>query len=375
MRDADGDADLDSGLTQGGAEPGAVVMWNALAPGAAKPERIPGQPLPMSFIEEIHDIDAAIEKIAKTFAVLEGSRPEGVSAGIALQILQERALSAYGQLFIMWETGWAQWGGQIVEIFRQFVTEERLLQIQGRDGQWQSEKFIGADLQGSINCIAEAGSSTPRSTLADRAEVEQLMAYRVLNPQDPETQGEILKLYGKTKWLRSMTDDTKNAVIEDETFRELAAMPIWQHASPEDVTAIEMVPDYPSAVAIMQQWQGKVPQLAGQPPIQWPKVFPAMDGHAVHSREHGNFGKSESFRQFPPIIQALVEKHKAYHDQLLIQQLAAVQGGGQIQGGFMQPAPGGAMPQQQAMNTSSSGRRMQGDMAELQGNVAGGGNA
>jgi len=136
-----------------------------------------------------------------------------------------------------------------------------------------------------------------------------------------------------------------------------------------------MLPDYPSAVAIMQQWQTKVPQIAGQPPIEWPKVYAALDGHAVHSREHGNFGKSETFRAFPPIIQAMVEKHKAYHDQLLIQQMAAVQGG-QVQGGFMQPAPGGAMPaQQQPMNTSSSGRRMSGDYNELQGDVASGGNA
>jgi hypothetical protein len=315
-----------------------------------------------------------VEKIAKTFDILKGARPEGVSAGIALQILQERGLSAYGPLFIMWEAGWAAWAGQAIEIFRQFATEERLLRIKGRDGAWQVEKFIGADLSGRVDCIAEAGSSTPRSTLADRAEIEQLMAYRVLDPADPETRGKILELYGKTNWLPSMTLDTKNAIMEDEAFRALAALPIWQHASPEDVTAIEMLPDYPSAVAIMQEWQGRVPQMAGQPPLEWPKVYAALDGHAVHSREHGNFGKSESFREFPPIIQAMVEKHKAYHDQLLIQQMAAVQGGGQIQGGFMQPAPGGAMPQQQPMNTSSSGRRLSGDYQELQSDVASGGN-
>jgi hypothetical protein len=362
------------GLTQGGGEAGAVLDYNALGPGAAKPERIPGQPLPMSFVEWMTMIDAAVEKIAKTFDILKGARPEGVSAGIALQILQERGLSAYGPLFIMWEAGWAAWAGQAIEIFRQFATEERLLRIKGRDGAWQVEKFIGADLSGRVDCIAEAGSSTPRSTLADRAEIEQLMAYRVLDPADPETRGKILELYGKTNWLPSMTLDTKNAIMEDEAFRALAALPIWQHASPEDVTAIEMLPDYPSAVAIMQEWQGRVPQMAGQPPLEWPKVYAALDGHAVHSREHGNFGKSESFREFPPIIQAMVEKHKAYHDQLLIQQMAAVQGGGQIQGGFMQPAPGGAMPQQQPMNTSSSGRRLSGDYQELQSDVASGGN-
>ena len=238
--------------------------------------------------------------------------------------------------------------------------------------------YIGADLQGRTDCIAEAGSSTPRSTLADRAEIEQLMAYGVLSAQDPETQGQILDLYGKSDWLKSMTRDTKNAVMEDEAFRELAAMPIWQHANPDDVTGLEQMPTYPEAVVAMQAWQEQLHAkigMMGQPLIQWPKVHAALDGHAVHSREHGNFGKSESFRKFPDIVQVMVEKHKAYHDQLLIQQMAAVQGG-QIQGGFMQPAPGGAMPtQQQAMNTSSSGRRMTGEYGELTGDVATGGNA
>jgi hypothetical protein len=354
-----------AGLTQGGGEAGAVLDYNALGPGNAKPERIPGQPLPMSFLEYIAQIDASIEKLAKTFDILKGARPEGVSAGIALQILQERGLSAYGPLFIMWETGWAHWADQAIEIFRQYATEERLLKIKGRDGQWQVEKFIGADLQGRVDVIAEAGSSTPRSTLADRAEIEQLMMYGVVNPRDPETQGKILALYNKTDWLESMTRDAQNAIMEDEVFDQIAAMPLWQHASPEDVQAIEMLPDYPSAIAMMAEWQARVPQAAGQQPIPWPKVRPASDGHAIHVREHGIYAKSQSVRQYPDLIQAMVDKHVAYHNQLLIQQAAAVQGGQPLQGGFTQPAPGGVAPQRSPMNSSSSPQRMQGDQQEM----------
>jgi hypothetical protein len=359
------------GLMDGGGEAGARVKYNALGPGNAKPERVPGQPLPMSFVEWIHNIDSAVEKLAKTFDVLKGGRPAGVSAGIALQILQERGLSSYGPLFIMWEDAWAEWASQAIEIFRLYATEERLRRIKGRDGSWEVEKFIGADLQGNVDVIAEAGSSTPRSTLADRAEVEQLMAYHVLNPLDPETAGKILDLYGKSTWLPSLTLDTKNAIIEDEAFATIAALPIWQRATPQDVAAIEQATTYPEAVALMEQWQ----QTVGlQLPVPWPKVYPGLDGHAAHSREHGNFGKSESFRQFAPIIQAMVEKHKAYHDQLLIQQQAALQSGQGVQprGGFMQPASG---PQEgpQPMNGASSPQRMAGDYHELQADVASGG--
>lgn len=367
-----------AGLTQGGGEAGAVLDYNALGPGAAKPERIPGQPLPMSFIEHLALIDKDFEELAATFDVIKGARPEGVSAGIALQILQERGMSRYGPLFILWETAWAEWARQALEIFRQFATEERLLRIQGADGRWQVQKFIGADLQGRIDVVAEAGSSMPRSSLLDRAEMEQLSAQRVINPQDPETQYKFLEVYGRTNLLPSMQLDTKNAIMEDEAFEQIALDPLWRQATPQDVAAIQEAPDYPSVLALLTTWE----QSRGMQPVPWPKVWPGLDNHAIHSREHGKYGKSETFRtQFPEIVQAIFEKHKSYHDQLAIQQAAALQGGGQIQGGFLQPAPGGAMPpasrpgpaMSQPMNTSSSGQRMAGDFAEMQDQQLGGG--
>lgn len=356
-----------SGLLQGGGEAGTVVKYNALGPGSAKPERVPGQPLPMSFLEFIQQIDAKIESIAKTFDVLKGGRPEGVSAGIALQILQERGLSAWGQLFIMWEAGWAQWASQAIEIFRLFATEERLLKIKGPDGEWEVEKFIGADLQGRVDVIAEAGSSTPRSTLADRAETEQLMAYGIINRFDPEVQEKVMALYNKSDWLGSMSLDTKNAIMEDEAFEQIAAMPIWQNASPQDVTAIEMAPDYPTAIAVLTAWaQGPMAMAMGAQPIEWPKVYPALDGHAAHSRTHGRKGKTQTFRQWPPIVQAMLEKHKAYHDQLMVQQAAAVQGGGMMGGAYTVTPGAGTPARTDAQNTSSSPARMQGDASEME---------
>ena len=241
---------------------------------------------------------------------------------------------------------------------------ERILGAAKDAGLTQIDHLITTHYHGDhIGGLAELAARLPIKEFIDHGPNTQP------NPAtDAFLQGGYRELYGKTNWLPSMTLDTKNAIMEDEAFREIAQLPIWQQASPDDVQGIEMLPDYPSAVASMTQWA----QLMGAQAIPWPKVYPALDGHAIHSREHGNFGKSESFRQFPPLIQAMVEKHKAYHDQLLIQQMAAVQGG-QIQGGFLQPAPGGAMPQQQPMNTSSSPARLAGDHAEMTADVASGG--
>lgn len=365
------------GLQAGGGNAGALVKYNAMGPANAKPERVPGQGLPLSFIQFIELIDKAIERLAKTFDVIKGARPEGVSAGIALQVLQERGMSAYGRLFIQWETAWAEWALHAVEIARQFWTEERLLKIRGKDGQWEVQKFAAADLQGRVDVQAEAGSSMPRSSLLDRAELEQIIAMGAIPPPatDPEVQEKVLEVYGRTNFLPSMERDSKNAVMEDEVFAQIAAWPGWQQADEADAADLSLVQTYPEAIVIMNQWSA----LKGAPMFPWPAVSAQLDSHSIHSREHKRYGKSETYRsQFPKVVQAMFEKHVAYHDQLQIQQMAAVQGGpaSQIQGGFLQPSPGGAMPapaMQSPLNGASGGQGMIGQAGEMGHDVAAGG--
>ena len=107
-------------------EAGQIIKYNALGPSPAKPERIPGQNISATLIQMIEIIDKDFEELAGLFDVLKGSRPAGVSAGIALQLLKERGESRFAPMFILWESAWAEWGRQALEIFREYVTEERL---------------------------------------------------------------------------------------------------------------------------------------------------------------------------------------------------------------------------------------------------------
>jgi hypothetical protein len=310
-------------------DPGNIVSYNAVGPNAAKPERLAGQPIPVSFVEFLERIDHTFEELAATFDVIKGARPEGISAGIALQILQERNLSRYGPLFILWEQAWAEWARQALEIFREFVTEPRLLRIKGRDGQWQVQKFLGADLQGRIDVIPEAASSNPRSSLLDKAEMEQLIAMGIIDRNDPEIKWKVLETYGRTNMTPTMAMDTKNAIMENEAFEKLAQDPRMLQATPEDIQAAQTM-DYPSLLKFFSQ---------RFPDMKIPKVRPAIDDHSIHSREMRAKAKSESFQAWPPIVQALGEKHAEYHQQLLTAQAQAVAMGGPMQGGFMQSPP------------------------------------
>jgi len=344
-------------------EPGEVVRYNALGPANARPERIPGQGIPVGLLAFIERIDKEIDDIAATFEVLKGARPEGVSAGIALQILQERGMSRFGSVFVLWEHAWAEWASRGVEIFRQYATEPRMLRIMGKDGKWQVQRFMASDLQGRIDVVPEASSSMPRSTLVDRAEVEQLMAQGVLGPQYPDwatTRMKILELYGKTHWLETMAADTKNAVMENEAFDALAQHPALAQLDPGLLRqAMAMQVPFDTIADLLQQYGVKVP-----------RVHPGYDDHQLHSREHGSDLKAEHTRALPEQVQLLKELHKIEHDRLAMMQMQAqigLAGPGQPRTpGFLAP-PGGGPPAAgpDPMTSSSSGQRLQGEFNEM----------
>jgi hypothetical protein len=143
--------------------------------------------------------------------------------------------------------------------------------------------------------------------------------------------------------------------MENEAFAALSQDPTLAMAAPEDVQWTRTAPAGPMHAQSFEMRGIKVP-----------RVRPAIDDHAVHSREHKTFAKSESFQQLPEIVQALLEKHIEEHDQLLVLQMATLKGAapqGDAKAGFLQP---GQPAKTQEMNTSSSGQRMQGDMNEME---------
>ena len=344
-------------------DPGNIIGYTAIGPGAAKPERIPGQGIPLSFIHMIRDIDKNFEELAATFDVVKGARPEGVSAGIALQILQERGLSRYGPLFIMWEAMWAKWARQALEIFREFVTEPRLLKIKGRDGMWQVEKFMGADLRGNIDVVPEAASSAPRSSLLDRAEMEQLASMRVIDLTDPEIRWKFLEVYGRTNLTPAMAADTRNAIRENEAFAKLAQNPQVVQALGPNTQMFRVLPYH----QLMEELT-----LQG---IKLPRVRPAVDDHSIHIREMRTWLKLESTQQLPEIIQILAERHLEYHQELAMLQAQTLQGGMPVlptPGGYFQATQTGGGGGRSALNTSSSPQRLMGEGDELTSDVAAG---
>ena len=335
-------------VTNATGEAGQLIRYNPLGPSPAKPERVAGQGLPSGLVNYLDRLEHYFEELAATFDVIKGSRPEGVSAGIALQLLQERGMSRFGPMFILWSASWAEWARQALEIFREYATEERLLKIQGRDGRWEVQKFMGADLQGHIDVVPEAVSSMPRSTLSDRAEMEQLAALGVIDIRDPEVRYKFLEVYGRTNLTPAMAADTKNAIRENEQFEALAQSEILQTLAPDKLTALlTLVQTNPEAAQQV---------LAGQG-LSLPRVRLSIDDHAIHAREHRKWAKSETGQRMPFVIQRLHELHTQAHDQLAAAQLQASAG---AQFPFLAQS-GGSNP----LRSGSSPQRLQGEFDEM----------
>lgn len=308
--------------------------------------------------------------VHNTLDVLRGARPAGVTAGITLQILKERGESLFGPMFVLWHNSWAERASKVVEIFRLFATEDRLTQIMGKNGKWKVEKFSSADLQGNINVIPEAGISLPRSTMTDRAEIEQLVAMHAVNVLNPETNYEILKHYGKTSLSPGMRDDEQNAAIEDEQFVALAQHPAVANEPPTSVASMRQFVGTLQAqgaepTVILAQVEAKFASFG----IPIPRLRPTIDDNAVHARDQRTFAKTEEFRALPEIVQFFVELHIAAHAFLVGQaQMAAMQASqGQTATSNMLQRPRSVSPGTPSpMSSSSSGNRMQGDHAEME---------
>lgn len=355
---------------------GQIVEYNNLTQGGRPPTREQGLPINMSLIEYRQMLKAELQELASIFDVMSGNRPEGVSAGISLQILKERGESRFGPMFILWNHAWAEWSRQQIEIFRLHATEERLLRIKGRDGAWEVKKFMASDLKGRIDVVPEATMTMPRSTLTDRAEMEQLAAAGAIQPQtNVEHQIAYLTVMGKLHVVMpGMQVATKRAFMENEGFEALAADPVIQQIPPEVVLELKnAIATAPDPVMAQMGAAKFLASLGVQAKV--PEVKPAIDDHAIHGREQRNFAQSERFDALPPVVQTLVELHLAAHDFLRGQAIAMMQNGPMNMkpaAGFLAP-PGprpGSQASTSAMRGGSSPARVEGDYREQEERMA-----
>lgn len=213
------------GITPITGEPGQVVEGNWAMNPLLKPERVSGDNIPTSLIAWLEKTDKDMEEVGGIFEVLKGSAPPGVTAGTALRLLLERAYTRFTPVAQQDEETWQEVCQDLLVIFQQFGTAERINKIQGPGNTWEINRFRNADIDGSIDIIVEAGSSLPKSAVGEQALIQDMIAMKLINPMDPQVQYKILQTFGKTDLLGDTDLNIRAAQRENWDFINQGVMP------------------------------------------------------------------------------------------------------------------------------------------------------
>lgn len=280
-----------------------------IRPGAEFPQPIPMPQMP-AFVEKMQEDGLRdIEDISGQHQVSKGSAPAGVTAGTAIQFLQEADNSYMATTHASIEDCVQKIAYQTVGLAIQYWDSDRLVKYVGRDGSVSARYLSNSNLKSGTDIRIEGGSSLPTSKAARIALFMDLMNRGFIPAQDGL---ELMNLPS----MKAYWDFTK--VDENQAKRENLAM---AELPPEQVMQARA-----QAMGIAQ---GGIPPEVGNPldnPIAAQQMelgnepFVAVnewDNHEVHLKFHENFMKGQEFAMLPDPVKKEFELHRQKHKDML----------------------------------------------------------
>lgn len=358
--------------------PGLVVKWNPLTVGGqAKPERVDGANIPATVFTLEEKVRQNIEERMGTFDLLKGTKPAGVDAFAAMQLLVERSQSRFSSAFKARGRMYRDWNQFALEIEREFG-EDRIQQVMSPARSWVEKIFKVADLQGSFTIIVEDGSQTPKTTLGRRAAIEHLNQLGFLDPADPDQKYKVLQEFGQSRLAPTLDIHVQRALCKQQAFEDWANDPQQQQMSM--VRAEQGMMDYQQKLAAVQPPEPPPPQIGpdGLPmppdpvaerqamqaalpkppspaeftPLAWKPWYNPV----IHKQEFMKWANGDSVQmllQQNPKLEAILIAHLADIEMAEAELMARM--AGPAPGGPPQRKPGGAGRAMQNSNQEAGG--------------------
>jgi hypothetical protein len=234
--------------------------------GAQPPTPLAPANVPAYVLQSLDRALADIEDITGQHDVTRGQAPSGVTAGTAINYLQEKDNQFLSPEYASIESGWEKIASQSVQLFVQFVDIKRKIKTIGADQAFDTIMLSGADLRNGTDVRVEPGSSVGESQAAKRAQIMDMWNAGLIT--DPNMAFRLMEVGGEQRALDILNAAEKKAQRENIKMKML---------KPQD---IQMYHDQWQQQQMMQQQQQQMMQtLSGiQQSIAGPSAVDPMAG-------------------------------------------------------------------------------------------------
>lgn len=287
-------------------EPGLVIEYRQ---GFQPPTPMALAPLPQYYVEQQDRLLTDWEDITGQHDVSRGQAPPGVTAGTAINYLQEKDDQFLTPQYQSIEDGYEKIAGQSLMLFNQYVDLPRKLKVIGQDGAFDTVLLSGADIKEGTDVRIQRGSSIGQSQAAKEAKVMDMFQMGLI---DQPIALKLLEVGGAQKVLDTLNVAERKAQRENTKMKMLTPEMLMEH---QQMAALEasMAPVDPMA-----------PPAAPKPIV----LVDDFDIHEVHIDTHDKFRMSQEYEALPDEVKAQFAAHVQMHMEFLLStQLAAINSG------------------------------------------------
>lgn len=316
--------------TEGSIDPNKWTSANGqmigVKPGATPPTPMPLPQMPQYIMELIQNDLSDIEDISGQHQVSKGNAPAGVTAGTAIQFLQEADNSYLATTHASLEDCVKKIARQSISLAVQYWDSQRLVKVVGKDQGISARYLQGSDLASGTDVRVEGGSSLPQSKAGRIALFMDLMNHGQLPPGDAM---KLMKIPSMQAYWDEVDVDKVQALRENANMAELDPAQVTKARDQiQQGLQQDMAGQLPPGVNPLDN-----PIAAQQMEIGNEPVLPVndWDNHEIHLLHHENYMKSQEYETLDPAIQKEFQLHRQRHkDKLMQGQLTQLmQGGGQ----------------------------------------------
>lgn len=262
---------LGSGIKSWTGEPGLEVKWDPTQTMGHEPKIIPGVPLAPQIWNERVGMVESVKESSGSEDILKGRAPQGVRAGIALDMLEEKAASRHLHRDNRMKLSLSRTYKLRLILAHLHYTVPKMLKSVGEDNTWEVTQFVNSQLRGNTDIVLEPDSGIARTAAGRTYLMTQLLSSGLIDITNPIERSEVFRRLGMHGFKTTVSKDVDRAHRENQ---------------------------------LMATGQGTL--------FDQESVF-RIDDHHIHIALHTDYMKQSNFLELPQEVQEEFISHVASH--------------------------------------------------------------